>query len=128
MKRILTIIVAITALFALASCKKDPVVGVRAPLDNTYWEGTYGEIDRHWDYKLNFRSDRDCELRIIYYVLEDKEHRLESDLTYSGEYELNGSNGTIRFSNSHDDREASFSWGGDELELHYDGKSVEMHR
>ena len=132
MKRILTIILSVTALFAFSSCKEqEGLDGVRAPLDNTYWEGTYGEPDRHWDYKLKLDSDRDCNLRVIYYVLEGKDHRKESDVTYSGEYELSGSQGTMRLRNSsepYDEYEDRFHWGDRDLTLEHDGKSVEMHR
>ena len=120
------------ALFVVFSCKKTPQVGVKAPLDNTYWEGTYGEPDRHWDYKLKFRGERDCELRVIYYTFFDgKEHKLESDETFSGSYELNGSQGTMRVRREvepYDDFDARFSWSGSNLNLEFDGKSIEMRR
>ena len=132
MKRILTIIVAITALFTLGSCKKNPLVGQKAPLDGTYWEGTYGLDDRHWDYKLKFNGERDCELRVIYYTFFDhKEHKLESDVTFSGSYELNGSQGTMHLRRNvdpYDDCDARFSWSGSDLNLEFDDKSIEMRR
>ena len=129
MKKILLLLVAVAALLALNSCKKNGLVGARAPLQNSYWEGTYGEPDRHWDYKLKFDSDRDCNLRVIYYILEGKEHRMESDVTYTGEYELNGHQGTIHLrgnSEPYEEFEDRFNWGGNDLTLEHDGKSIEM--